>query len=74
MLKTTVSSQVLAADEVLVANRVLVADEVGVVERGDESIEKSVEPKTEKSSKSKNPSGARACFYPFKASFYQNLD
>ena len=63
------SSQVLAADEVLIANRVLVADEVGGVEGGDESIEKSVEPKTKKLSKSKKSSDARACFYPFKASF-----
>ena len=53
MLKTTVSSQVLAADEVLAAN------EVSVVEGGDESIEKSTEPKTGKLSKSKKLSKSR---------------
>ena len=50
MLKTTVSSQVLVADEVLAA------DEVGGVEGGDESIEKCGKlSKTGKLSKSKNP-------------------
>ena len=61
MLKTTVSSQVLAANEVFVARvlaanevlvtKVLAADDVVGVGGGDESIEKSVEPKTRKSSK-----------------------
>ena len=44
MLRTTVSSQVLVA-------RVLAADEIGGIEGGDESIEKSTEPKTGKLSK-----------------------
>ena len=59
MLKTTTSSQVLAANEVLGA-RVLAADEVGSVGGGggDESSDgsKRVEPKTGKSAKSRKSS------------------
>ena len=63
MLKTTVSSQmlvarVLAANEVLVT-KMLAADEVVGAEGGGKSIEKFVEPKTGKSSKSKKISSAK---------------
>ena len=59
MLKTTVSSQVLVADEVLAA------DEVGGVEGGDESIVKSTEPKTGKSSKFTQGFSGRAVLLTF---------
>ena len=63
------SSQVLAADEVLVANRVLVTNEVGGVESGDESIEKSIEPKIEKLSSPKNPPALEHAFTLLRLAF-----
>ena len=59
----------LAADEVLVANKVLVANEVDGVESGDESIEKSIEPKTEKSSSPKKPPALKHAFTLLRLAF-----
>ena len=50
----------LVANEVLVT-KVLTANEVVGAESGGESIEKFVESKTRKLSKSKKPSDAKAC-------------
>ena len=69
MLNTTVSSQVLAANEVLVA-RVLTANEVVGIDGVDELIEKSVEPKTGKLSKSQNLSKSKKPLALKHASFY----
>ena len=63
MLKTTVSSQVL------VANEVLAADEVNGVEGGGESIEKFVESKTGKSSKSKKSPALKHAFILLRLAF-----